>query len=290
MEPPDAPVRPLRERLRLNQGGTRMMRLAGQMIRYRPGRRMPPHVDGCRRLSVLVAGDQEERHGRSSVQTGFGSVAIKAPEAVHSNVFGPAGTTMVSVQLSDAALCGLGFDANAIVPWRWNDHASADPTGLRLAAAPCRRDAAQIEECVIDLLGRSFSEARPDGARVLEPERVRRLRDRLHDEPGAVPSIRRWAAEEAMHPFSLGRAFRRAFGVSITQYRQRLRVAAVARSLLDGGASLVELAVDHGFADSSHMSRLFRRHIGAPPGSFQASLRPAAGRLESFKTEWIVEI
>jgi AraC-like DNA-binding protein len=267
---------------------------------------MRPHVDGCRRLSVLVAGEQEEWHGLSYVQSGFGSVAIKAPEAVHSNIFGPAGTTMVSVYLTDAALREFGFDANAIVPWQWHDYGSADLTGLRLAAGLRRRNAALVEECLIELLGRFSSEELPEGTRaltpspvapsasgsaaVLAPARVRRVRDRLYDEPDAVPSIRRWAAEEGMHPFSLGRAFRRAFGVSITQYRQRVRVAAVARSLLNGGGALVDLALDHGFADSSHMSRVFRRHIGAPPGAFQASLRPAAGRFDSFKTEWIVEI
>jgi hypothetical protein len=38
------------------------------------------------------------------------------------------------------------------------------------------------------------------------------------------------------------------------------------------------------------MTRLFHREIGVPPARFRAQLRWRAEGLESFKTEWHVEV
>jgi len=249
---------------------------------------MAPHADGCRRLSVLVSGEQEESHRRSNVQAAFASVALKGPESIHSNRFGESGATIVSVQLPDEALVALGYGPDTLVPWRWLAGGPVSLLGLRLAVGLRLRDGAVIEESLLEILAR-FSPA-GDRDSVDAPERVRRIRDRLHDEPDIAPSVRRLAAAEGIHPVSLGRSFRRVFGCSITQYRQRIRAAVVARALVCGDEPLVEVALDHGFSDSSHMTRLFRREIGVPPAHFRAQLGWRAGGLESFKTEWHVEV
>lgn len=265
-----------------------MLRLTSQMTRYPAGSRMPWHADGCRRLSVLVSGDQEETARRRSEPSGTGSVALKDPEFVHRNRFGTAGTTIVSVQLPDDAVEALGYPAQALEHWRWHHGGPASLIGLRLAAGLRRCDSATVEECLLELL-QAFTAGRrpvPD----LEPGRLGRIRDRLHDDPERTPSLRELAQEEGLHPVSLGRAFRRAFGCSITRYRQRIRAAAVARALLESDDSLVNVTLDHGFADLSHMTRVFRRELGSPPGAFRTQLGAAARGLEPFKTEWAVAI
>jgi AraC-like DNA-binding protein len=44
------------------------------------------------------------------------------------------------------------------------------------------------------------------------------------------------------------------------------------RSLLATNTSLAEAAVDAGFADQAHLTRVFRSIMGATPGQYRAAL------------------
>ena len=54
-------------------------------------------------------------------------------------------------------------------------------------------------------------------------------------------------------------------GLTIPQYRKRLRVHDALRRLNDGEHDLAAIAVASGFADHSHMTRSFVAHYGDPP-------------------------
>jgi len=265
-----------------------MVELTAQMIRYAAGHRMRPHVDGHRRLSVLVRGAQREQRHRRVAPASAGSVAIKDPELVHRNEFSRLGATIVSVLLPDDALDRLGHRPRALRPWAWRHDRSSALTGIRLATALRSGSAREIEECLHALLGEfaTASDLEPRPA----PHDLERVRERLHDDPASDPPLRELAAEVGMHPASLGRAFRRRYGCSITRYRQRLRALTVARALSDGDRPLTDLALDQGFADLSHMTRIFRREIGLSPGRFRRTMRPVGPEFESFKTQWTVRV
>jgi AraC-like DNA-binding protein len=254
--------------------------IRAQLIRYAPGYRMDDHSDGCHRLSILVAGDLAESDRTRTEIAGVGSVGLKASSFVHRTRFGSGGATIVSVRLPGAALESLS-GRSPLPPWMWRHGCAARLLGLRLAAALRRDEGGEAEECVRALLGRVA--ARPEPA--TPSPRLERVRRRLESEP-ARASVDALAEEARMHPVSLGRAFRRRYGCSLTTYRQRLRVAAVARELLAGPRTLVEIAQDHDFADLSHLTRVFRRELGVPPGAFRRALRVPEPGLDSFNTEW----
>jgi AraC family transcriptional regulator len=266
-----------------------MLQVRANLIRYAPDVRMNPHTDGCRRLSVLVAGRLAEGHRRREEIADPGSVALKAAGLDHHNRFGPNGTTIISAIVPDRLAERLGCDADVLRPWQWHHAGSPTLEGLRLAAALRRNDGAATEGALRNLL-RSFSirpAGRSPGARI--PPGIRRIRDHLHTRI-ELPNVEHLAEQEGLHPVSLGRAFRRHFGCSITRYRQRQRIASVAQALVRTEDALVDIALDHGFADLSHMTRVFRREMGAPPGAFRAALRQPAEGLKSFNTEWSVSL
>lgn len=66
-------------------------------------------------------------------------------------------------------------------------------------------------------------------------------------------------------PYQLSRAFTRELGISLTQYRNRVRVGRALERLEDGEPSLATLAADLGFADQAHLTRTIRRHVGHTP-------------------------
>ena len=74
------------------------------------------------------------------------------------------------------------------------------------------------------------------------------------------------AANAGVHPTHLCRSFRRFRGHTISDAMIRARVQYVARRLADSGESLADIASDAGFTDQSHMTRIFKRIAGYPPG------------------------
>jgi AraC-like DNA-binding protein len=73
------------------------------------------------------------------------------------------------------------------------------------------------------------------------------------------------AALLGVSPYRLSRAFGRELGVSLTRYRNRVRVARALDRLEAGEAHLGLLAADLGFADQAHLCRTVREHVGHTP-------------------------
>lgn len=261
-----------------------MIEIAAQLSRYEPGLRMAPHADGCRRLSIVIGGTQTETAGRRTALAAVGSVAIKAPESEHHNDFGATGATILSVLLNDSLVGALGLPSDTLSAWRWVNTGSVTVLGLGLAVALRGGDGRLAGRRLCALL-EHFKHTR-DGARP-EDARAQRVAEKIaqapHDE---TPSVSRLAEGERLHPASLDRLFRRTHGCAITTFRQRERVRSAARCLLDGDTPLVGIAMEHGFSDLSHMSRIFRREVGVAPGRFRDVLREQPRRLDPFKTEW----
>ena len=77
-------------------------------------------------------------------------------------------------------------------------------------------------------------------------------------------------------PYRLSRACTRELGVSLTRYRNRVRVARALDRIEAGEDSLSELAADLGFADQAHLCRTVREHLGHTPTAVRRLLRPPA--------------
>lgn len=81
----------------------------------------------------------------------------------------------------------------------------------------------------------------------------------------ARASLHDIADASAVSAFHLARSFRRQTGLSLHQYRLRLRLAAVLSRLSDGEQDLPGLAHDHGFCSQSHLGAVFLREVGVTP-------------------------
>jgi AraC-like DNA-binding protein len=85
------------------------------------------------------------------------------------------------------------------------------------------------------------------------------------------------AASLGVSPYRLSRVFTRSLGVSLTQYRNRVRVGRALDRLEAGERNLAVLAADLGFADQAHLTRTVRAHVGTTPRVLlQESSRPLA--------------
>ena len=101
------------------------------------------------------------------------------------------------------------------------------------------------------------------------PAWVFQARDLLHDRFNEALSLSDIAGTLDVHPVHLAREFKRAFGSTVGAYLRERRVEFVCRQL-PLGARLADVALQAGFADQSHLTRVFKRLVGCTPKQFRA--------------------
>ena len=102
-----------------------------------------------------------------------------------------------------------------------------------------------------------------------------RVIERLHGEFRCDLHIGDLAAEAGVHPVYFARIFRRLQGQTAGTYVHSLRVQYACRHLGDRDLALCDIAADAGFADQSHMTRIFRRVTGTTPAALRQKLLAA---------------
>ncbi len=112
------------------------------------------------------------------------------------------------------------------------------------------------------LTGRDSSEARNYSALRAVATEI----DRRYAEPLSLDELARRAG---MSKSTFKRTFTRLFEVSPGQYLLRVRLNAARRLLETTDRLISDVALDCGFYDQSHFSRLFRRARGITPGAYR---------------------
>jgi AraC-like DNA-binding protein len=104
---------------------------------------------------------------------------------------------------------------------------------------------------------------------------VTKVRDRLADDAAETPTLAELASLAGLSRYQVLRRFEKVYGVPPHAWLLQRR-AERARGLIRGGAGLAAAAAACGFADQSHMTRVFVRQFGFTPGAWQkaAARRP----------------
>ncbi|WP_407700199.1 helix-turn-helix domain-containing protein [Steroidobacter agaridevorans] len=72
--------------------------------------------------------------------------------------------------------------------------------------------------------------------------------------------------------FHFCRVFRLSVGTSPREYLLQLRLQRAKALLKDSSSSVCEIAGICGFADQSHLTRMFRRRVGATPARWRKTI------------------
>ncbi|WP_437329544.1 helix-turn-helix domain-containing protein [Sorangium sp. So ce381] len=101
----------------------------------------------------------------------------------------------------------------------------------------------------------------------LSPATLRRLLDYIEAHLGDDFGLEALSGVAGLSPAHMAREFKRALGEPPLAYVTRRRLDRAREALLAGGRPIGELAGALGFADQSHLTRLFKRRFGITPGA-----------------------
>jgi len=99
------------------------------------------------------------------------------------------------------------------------------------------------------------------------PGRLRRVRERIDDDPAAAHPLEELASLAGISRFQVIRRFERLTGLTPHAYIVQRRID-LARRLIRSGAGLADTAAAAGFTDQSHLHRAFTARYGMTPGAY----------------------
>jgi len=97
----------------------------------------------------------------------------------------------------------------------------------------------------------------------------RAVRDYIHEHLGDDLTLDELAGSVALSRYHFARRFRVSTGTTPHEYVLQQRVARARTLLTRTNYSLLDIALTCGFADQSHLNRVFKKHAGVPPGQYR---------------------
>jgi AraC-like DNA-binding protein len=228
-------------------------------------------------VGVIESGAQKSRSGRGQVEAGPGDVITVNPGEVHDGTpIGDVGRRWRMLYLDaprvaeSASLLGAAgggaYEFEQPVVCRSQ---TAAAFGRLFAAMTSDDPIAPLasEGLLLELLyalrGRRAGTPAVRGV----PDTLARARSLIDDDPSATVTLADLATVTGLDRFQVLRAFTRATGLTPHAYLVQRRIDRV-RRLIAAGRPLAEAAVASGFADQSHMTRVFVRKYGISPGAY----------------------
>lgn len=239
-------------------------------VRYPANLTQPDHMHENTTLTLVLGGTLEEDVGSAHEEAGALSVVFKPAGTPHANRMGPGGASTLQLSLEPGVLDGPDCELGP-GDWGWTH---GGPVARRFLALV---DGARAVESDTDLEGRLFDllatvrddsgeEASVRGA----PDWLVRVSEELDDTFADPRRVRDLAADASVHPVALARAHRRHFGCSITERLKSRRISEAAALLGGRDLPISSVAYRTGFADQSHLTRVFRSETGLTPGAYRS--------------------
>lgn len=240
-----------------------------------------PHRHDTYALGITLSGIQTFRYRGQQRHCLPGEAHILHPDEVHDGAAGDANGFGYRIVYIDPALVQQALGGR---PLPFVREPVVRDGALLAALRACLTDIASpldelaslgIASSLADMLA-GLAGAAPRMR--LDLPALSRAHEAIAADPTRPVSLAELEAATGMDRWTLARQFRAAFGTSPSHFRT-MRQLDLARRLIGAGRPLAEVALETGFADQSHMTRMFKRAYGLTPGQWaQAAAHSSASR------------
>ncbi len=238
-------------------------------FRYVPNEKYADHYDINPRISIVLNGKLKENAGRTEVFAQALSIVVKPGDVWHSNEFGPQGARLLSVVFQPGFLSDPS-GRSVFQHWQWYHSTEVAGATSRYLHRLRRTDDPATE--TIDFLA-ALSPKSTELSSKATPDWLDLVSEQIQDQPEVNYSVQDLASSMGVHPVYMARAFRKYFSCGVKEYIHRNRLRNIISTLTDTKLPLVEVALESGYADQSHMSRFFKQATGMSPGAFRAMVQ-----------------
>jgi AraC-like DNA-binding protein len=250
--------------------------------------RFAPHVHEGFVIGMIMAGAQRYRYRGAEHLAGSGTLVLINPDELHTGhkgtedgwlyrAFYPDSEQVLAL-LGELELPTPDLPAFGATLYRDQDLVNGFCQLHRLLESPSTALQQQTawREMMLSLLQRHAGVA-DAGKPGKEHRAVALAKDLLQARLAAPPSLEELAATVNLSPFHFARVFRRATGMPPHTWLMQQRIAQ-ARALLQNGCLPLEVAMQLGFADQSHLSRQFKQVYGVGPAAYRTARQmPGSG-------------
>ena len=229
-------------------------------------------------IGLVMRGAQKSFSGCGMVEACAGELITVNPNEVHDGTpLGDAGRSwkilylapdLAADLLKDSSRAGaLEFTAPVL-----RDSRLAASFSRSYAAATSTLPTARLatEQHLLDLMAHTLLRRPVPATRAAAPTTV--AQSMMEDDPLADWSLAELAGACGLSRFQLVRSFARNTGFTPHAFLLHRRTL-LARRLIAGGMALADAAAASGFADQSHMTRIFVRKYGVAPGAYAISFK-----------------
>ena len=238
---------------------------------------LPLHTHEAPYFCLVMDGAFDEKAGQTIREARPGTLLFHPPGESHTDEIRLERTRLLSIALDHSWMCRIEQLEPRLQPSPGLQSGSAARVARRVAgemSAVDRTSTFAIEGLVLTLLAEAARS--PASLRVGSPSWLPVALDfiRAHFQGGF--EYEALARVAGVHPTHLARAFHHHTGLTVTAYVHRLRIEWACQRLAEEDTALVQVALEAGFADHAHFTRVFRRETGTTPSEYRERLR--AGR------------
>jgi len=241
---------------------------------YTAGLCVAAHAHDAPLLSLVLQGSSTEEVGSRTRELGAQSLIYTPSYATHGHRYLTPGRWL-NIQFSARwfARVGAGEVALPTGPQIVRD-GSAVSWAARLGAElrePDRVSRFAVEGALL-LLVAELSRLPVLGER-RRPRWLQTVEDAIEAAGADTPSVTDLAALAGVHASHLLRTFRRYHGATVATFVRRRRIERARAEVAKGDRPLSMIALDAGFSDQSHFTRVFRQTFGDTPARYARSMR-----------------
>lgn len=235
---------------------------------------LPPHLHDRTTFAVILAGSFDLNFGSRIYECPASTVFTEPLGEMHGNRMGSRGAHVLVIQ-PDHGQSGT-FDPCRSIFDRVTHFADSNIPGLAWRLAYELREPDSASRLAAQGLGfemLALATRLKTHNRTAAPVWLGRAVELIRSQFLKDIDTELIAAAAGVHPSHLTRVFRRHYHESIGSFVRRLRLDWAAGELAGSTKTIVEIALEAGFADQSHFTRSFKRHNGVGPGAYRRIVR-----------------